>query len=185
MIMAGWCCCSYWEEWDQWQPADYTIAGESLRTQMRRLRNHASALVFLYGSDNAPPPQAEQVYLNVLAEENWPNPYLNSASDHTTPGAGRSGVKMTGPYDYVAPSYWLLDTQRGGAWGFITETSPGPAIPVAGQPPTNDAAAATSGRSAIPRGIFTPAAAASRRPTISPPRWTAATARRRTCATMP
>ena len=28
----------------------------------------------------------------------------------------------------VAPNYWLLDTQRGGAWGFITETSPGAAI---------------------------------------------------------
>ncbi len=37
---------------------------------------------------------------------------------------------MTGPYDYVAPSYWLVDTYRhGGAWGFNTETSPGPAIP--------------------------------------------------------
>jgi exo-1,4-beta-D-glucosaminidase len=38
---------------------------------------------------------------------------------------------MTGPYDYVAPSYWLTDPgKRGGAWGFNTETSPGPAIPV-------------------------------------------------------
>ena len=37
---------------------------------------------------------------------------------------------MTGPYDYVAPSYWLVDTNRyGGAYGFNTETSPGPAIP--------------------------------------------------------
>ena len=37
---------------------------------------------------------------------------------------------MTGPYDYVAPSYWLTDPgKRGGAWGFNTETSPGPAIP--------------------------------------------------------
>ena len=37
---------------------------------------------------------------------------------------------MTGPYDYVAPTYWLIDTnQNGGAWGFNTETSPGPAIP--------------------------------------------------------
>ena len=37
---------------------------------------------------------------------------------------------MTGPYDYVAPSYWLTDTNRyGGAYGFNTETSPGPAIP--------------------------------------------------------
>src|SRR5262249_8585187 len=41
---------------------------------------------------------------------------------------GASGVKMTGPYDWVAPSYWYLDTQRGGAFGFNTETGPGPAI---------------------------------------------------------
>src|SRR5208283_2363325 len=30
---------------------------------------------------------------------------------------------------YVAPSYWLLDTKNGGAHGFNTETSPGPAPP--------------------------------------------------------
>jgi exo-1,4-beta-D-glucosaminidase len=130
MIMPGWCCCSYWEQWEKWTPDDYTVAGESLRDQVRRLRNHASVFVFLYGSDNAPPPQAEQIYLKVLQEEHWPNPYLASATDATTPGAGRTGVKMTGPYDYVAPSYWLLDKKHGGAWGFITETSPGPAIPV-------------------------------------------------------
>jgi hypothetical protein len=36
---------------------------------------------------------------------------------------------MTGPYDGVPPSYWLLDTTHGGAAGFKTETSPGPAVP--------------------------------------------------------
>src|SRR5664279_367279 len=36
---------------------------------------------------------------------------------------------MTGPYEYVPPSYWLLDTKAGGAHGFNTETSPGPAPP--------------------------------------------------------
>jgi exo-1,4-beta-D-glucosaminidase len=36
---------------------------------------------------------------------------------------------MTGPYDYVPPAYWLTDQKHGGAFGFITETSPGPAIP--------------------------------------------------------
>jgi exo-1,4-beta-D-glucosaminidase len=131
LLMPGWCCCSYWEQWNNWTPDDYTVAGESLRTQVRRLRNHPSVFVFLYGSDNAPPPQAEQVYLQVFADENWPNPYLAAASDHTTPGAGQTGVKMTGPYDYVPPNYWLLDTNQGGAFGFITETSPGPAIPLA------------------------------------------------------
>jgi exo-1,4-beta-D-glucosaminidase len=42
---------------------------------------------------------------------------------------GASGVKMTGPYEYVPPVYWLADTQAGGAYGYNTETSPGPAIP--------------------------------------------------------
>jgi exo-1,4-beta-D-glucosaminidase len=36
---------------------------------------------------------------------------------------------MSGPYDYVPPDYWLLDTRAGGAYGFNTETSPGPAVP--------------------------------------------------------
>jgi exo-1,4-beta-D-glucosaminidase len=48
---------------------------------------------------------------------------------------------MTGPYDYVAPSYWLEDKPDlqprhdcnpggcGGAYGFNTETSAGPAVP--------------------------------------------------------
>src|SRR5262249_5478434 len=35
----------------------------------------------------------------------------------------------TGPYEYVPPMYWLADTQAGGAYGYNTETSPGPAIP--------------------------------------------------------
>jgi exo-1,4-beta-D-glucosaminidase len=36
---------------------------------------------------------------------------------------------MTGPYEYVAPAYWLTDKAEGGAFGFNTETSPGPAVP--------------------------------------------------------
>ena len=129
LIMPGWCTGPF-EEWDQWTAEDYPIAQESMRHQIRQLRNHPSVFVFLYGSDNAPPPAVEQLYLQVMSEENWPNPYLNSAADQTTPGAGLSGVKMTGPYDWVAPNYWLTDTSRGGAFGFITETSPGPAVPV-------------------------------------------------------
>ena len=42
---------------------------------------------------------------------------------------GQSGVKMTGPYDYVAPSIGSPTSRYGGAYGFNTETSPGPAIP--------------------------------------------------------
>ena len=130
LVMPGWCCCSYWERWRNWKPEDYRIAGESLRDQIRRLRNHASVFVFLYGSDNSPNAEAEKVYLKVFQEEHWPNPTVSSAAKATTEGAGPTGVKMTGPYEYVAPNYWLLDHERGGAFGFNTETSPGPAIPV-------------------------------------------------------
>ena len=35
---------------------------------------------------------------------------------------------MTGPYDWVPPSYWYVDVKNGGAFGFNTETGPGPAI---------------------------------------------------------
>jgi exo-1,4-beta-D-glucosaminidase len=130
MVMPGWCCCAYFEQWQRWIPDDYTVAGESLRSQLRRLRNHPSVFVFLYGSDESPPPAAEQVYLNVLQQENWPLPYISSATNRNTVGAGQTGVKMNGPYDYVPPNYWLEDTKWGGAWGFNTETSPGHAIPV-------------------------------------------------------
>jgi exo-1,4-beta-D-glucosaminidase len=71
----------------------------------------------------------ENAYLKVESETHWPNPVLSSASAASTTVTGASGVKMTGPYDYVAPSYWYLDRQHGGAYGFNTETSPGPAIP--------------------------------------------------------
>jgi len=129
LVIAGWCCCSYWERWKTWKPEDYTAAGEALRDQIRRLESHPSILTFLYGSDNSPNRQAEEVYLKVLKDEHWPNPYVSSAEEANTPGAGPTGVKMTGPYEYVAPNYWLLDHERGGAFGFNTETSPGPAIP--------------------------------------------------------
>jgi exo-1,4-beta-D-glucosaminidase len=54
---------------------------------------------------------------------------LSSAAADPTKVTGASGVKMTGPYEYVPPMYWLADTQAGGAYGYNTETSPGPAIP--------------------------------------------------------
>jgi len=38
---------------------------------------------------------------------------------------GPSGVKMSGPYSWVAPNYWLEDTENGGAFGFLTEGGPG------------------------------------------------------------
>jgi exo-1,4-beta-D-glucosaminidase len=129
LVMLGWCCCDQWEHWKNWSTDNYTVAAASLRSQMLRIRSHASLLVWLNGSDNPPPANVESTYLQIEAETHWPNPTLSSASATPTTVSGKSGVKMSGPYDYVAPSYWYVDTEHGGAFGFNTETSPGPAIP--------------------------------------------------------
>jgi exo-1,4-beta-D-glucosaminidase len=129
LVMPGWTCCDAWEKWSNWKEEQHKIAGESLRSQIRVLRNHPSVFVWLYGSDGPPPANVEKMYLGILKELNWPNPSVSSASATATTVTGLSGVKMTGPYEYVPPVYWLSDTTAGGAYGYNTETSPGPAIP--------------------------------------------------------
>jgi len=86
-------------------------------------------LDWLNGSDNPPVPEVEEMYIKILQDLDWPNPYQSSASEKPTKVTGITGVKMTGPYEYVAPNYWLLDKEHGDGYGFNTETSPGPAIP--------------------------------------------------------
>ena len=115
LIMAGWCCCSFWEQWQKWGPADLQDATEQLRSQILHLRAHPSLLVWLNGSDMPPPADVERAYLHVEKDLYWPNPVISSASARPTSVSGPSGVKMTGPYDYVPPAYWLEDKQRGGA----------------------------------------------------------------------
>ena len=129
LMMPGWTCCDAWEKWKNWKDEQHKIAGDSLRSQIRILRNHPSVFVWLYGSDNPPPADVETMYLGILKELGWPNPSVSSAAATPTTVTGKSGVKMTGPYEYVPPVYWLADTEAGGAYGYNTETSPGPAIP--------------------------------------------------------
>jgi exo-1,4-beta-D-glucosaminidase len=129
MVLAGWCCCDFWEQWRKWKENDYTIAAESLRDQLWRIRNHPSVIAWLYGSDNPPNEKSERNYLAVFKELNWPNSVLSSASAKPTKLGAPTGVRMTGPYEYVPPVYWYVDKRAGGAYSFNTETSPGPAIP--------------------------------------------------------
>ncbi len=141
LLIAGWCCCDHWEHWANWKAQDFTISEQSLRDQMYRLRGHPSLIAWLNGSDNPPPPDVEQTYLKVEKELLWPNPIVSSATAKLAGFSGESGVKMSGPYEYVAPSYWQTDSVDsthpqqcnqggcGGAYGFNTETSMGPAVP--------------------------------------------------------
>jgi exo-1,4-beta-D-glucosaminidase len=141
LVMAGWCCCDFWEHWGSWKDEDFEIAKASLRDQMYRLRSHPSMVMWLNGSDNPPPPDVEETYLKIESDMMWPNPIVSSATAKPTSITGGSGVKMSGPYEYVAPSYWASDPHLrkeentcnaggcGGAYGFNSETSMGPAIP--------------------------------------------------------
>jgi exo-1,4-beta-D-glucosaminidase len=128
LVMPGWACCQNWENWPDWTPDDLNIAVESLRSQLLRFRSHASLLVWLNGSDHAPPANVESAYLKVEAETHWPNPIIASAGARAGQN-GPTGFKMNGPYDYVPPVYWYVDRQFGGAYGFNTETGPGEDIP--------------------------------------------------------
>jgi exo-1,4-beta-D-glucosaminidase len=128
LVIPGWCCCDQWERWGGWTEENRRTAEASLRDTLLLLRHRPSVLAFWYGSDERAPADVEAMYQRVIAETAWPNPALGSASERPGLG-GPTGHKMLGPYEYVPPSYWLLDRDLGGAWGFATEVGPGKAIP--------------------------------------------------------
>ncbi len=133
MILAGWECCDKWESAAQtggapWHAADVKVAADSMASEARLLRNHPSVIGFLIGSDNAPPPPIAAMYVDTLRAANWPLPIIAAAADRATAQTGPSGMKMAGPYDWIAPAYWYAD-KLGGAFGFDSEVSAGADIP--------------------------------------------------------
>ena len=108
---------------------DIDLVAKSFADQVVWLRNHPSVFVWVFGSDMLPRPQLEKRYLSDLAVNDPTRPTLSSCQLKTSSITGSTGVKMLGPYDYVTPNYWYLDTKHGGAYGFNTETGPGPQIP--------------------------------------------------------
>ncbi|MEW2515913.1 sugar-binding domain-containing protein [Streptomyces sp. NPDC046870] len=135
LTLPGWECCDKWEgqvngseKGDPWTDADYPVARASMAAEAARLRDHPSVVSFLIGSDFAPDAKIEKTYLDALESADWPTPVVSSASDRSSPRLGGSGMKMTGPYDWVPPGYWYAK-REGGATGFNSETSAGPSIP--------------------------------------------------------
>ncbi|MHB8095062.1 MAG: glycoside hydrolase family 2 protein [Candidatus Aminicenantales bacterium] len=139
LILAGWSCQWEWEDLlgrpvDKRYggitgPEDIKLVAESWRDQVRWLRHHPSILAWLEASDLLPAPDLEKEYRKILAEEDPTRPSLASAKGWTSEISGKSGVKMLGPYDWVPPVYWYIDRTNGGAYGFNTESGPGPQIP--------------------------------------------------------
>ena len=65
-LMFGWMCCNQWEKWAQWDAEDNRVARDSLSSQIRMLRSHASAFVWANGSDGRPPPAVLDDYHRLL-----------------------------------------------------------------------------------------------------------------------
>ena len=137
-LMAGWSCQWEWENYfgkptDDFggikSPEDIKLAAQSWKDQVKWLRNHPSIFVWLEGSDLLPRPELEREYIQILSADDPTRPSLISAGGKVSALTGKSGVKMNGPYDYVPPNYWYVDTKNGGAFGFNTETGPGPQVP--------------------------------------------------------
>lgn len=140
LVMIGWSCQWEWEPYlggpvDEFggidTPAEMELITRSLRDQVVWLRNHPSILVWVLASDMLPRPALERRYRTALAEIDPSRPALASCAVGTSEVSGPTGVKMNGPYDWVSPNYWYLDRERGGAYGFNTETGPGPQPPPA------------------------------------------------------
>ncbi|MFD1045298.1 glycoside hydrolase family 2 TIM barrel-domain containing protein, partial [Kibdelosporangium lantanae] len=128
MILPGWECCSAWENYGSFNAEKNKVAGDSMESEAKRIRNHPSVMGFLIGSDNAPPSGPEKIYLDSLKRADWNLPVVASAANASSPQSGNSGMKMDGPYWWEPPAYWY-NKQLGGAFGFASEIGPGPAIP--------------------------------------------------------
>ena len=129
MLMAGWVCCSQWEQWRSWSTENQSVANSSLDTQMRALRNHPSAFLWLNSSDLVPPASNEQQEVNIETADHWPNPVVTDANYGTSSVTGLNGMREGGPYEWEPPIYFYSNTNQGGAYGFIDEASVGPSVP--------------------------------------------------------
>ena len=139
LVLTGWSCQWEWAEYlgkpiDKKyggivSPEDIALISRSFGDQVRWLRRHPSIIAWFVGSDLLPHPDLERKYIAILKQSDN-RPHLISAANTKSEVSGLSGMKMAGPYDYVAPNYWYLEQAPGGAFGFNTETGIGAQIPV-------------------------------------------------------
>lgn len=139
LVLPGWTC--HWE-WDSYlgkkcdknyggmtSPEDVILMGQYFTDQILWLRNHPSIICWFVGSDMLPLPELERNYREILRQFDKSRPLVTSAKKMNSLISGSSGMKMEGPYNYVAPSYWYDCKAPGGAVGFNTETGIGAQLP--------------------------------------------------------
>ena len=138
LALVGWSCQWEWENYCGipeiphvgciYEPKEMDLAVEYFEDQVIRLHNHASVIAWMTGSDCVPIYDLEKRYMEIYNKYEY-RPYISSAKSLKSELTGWSGSKMAGPYEYVGPDYWYLDTENGGGFGFNTETGIGANIP--------------------------------------------------------
>ena len=138
LALVGWSCQWEWENYCGLpevhhvgciiQPKEIDLAARYFEDQVIRLHNHPAVIAWMTGSDCVPVYELEKRYLETYAKYDY-RPYISSAKSLESELTGWSGSKMAGPYEYVGPDYWYLDTTNGGAFGFNTETGIGANLP--------------------------------------------------------
>lgn len=138
LALVGWSCQWEWENYygapdDEFgcvrTEHDIDLLARFFNDQIVWLRNHPGIIAWMVGSDKLPRPELEKKYLDILPQIDN-RPYIGAAKTMVSKLSGPTGMKMNGPYEYVGPNYWYIDTLYGGAFGFNTETGPGSQIPV-------------------------------------------------------
>jgi exo-1,4-beta-D-glucosaminidase len=143
LVYGGWLCCNYWESPTDWTDKDHETNYRTALTLGRQQRNHPS-VVFFSWSDEVPSAREEAGARQGFADSDFDIPLMASAEYKSTPTSGPSGMKE-GPYNWFPPSYtYSLNcsgnsganpctggafVNRGGAWAFETEASPGSTVP--------------------------------------------------------
>ncbi|MEU6969985.1 exo-beta-D-glucosaminidase [Kitasatospora aureofaciens] len=131
LLLPGWECCNKWQDRDEghgpYTAHEHEINRGSMAAVAARLRNNPSVISFLIGSDKAPSEESASDYQKALEAADWTLPVVSDINRESVLDY-RSGLKMTGPYEWVPPVYWYRKDD-GGAEGFNSETSAGPSIP--------------------------------------------------------
>jgi exo-1,4-beta-D-glucosaminidase len=144
LAMPGYQCCDHWEDFiSTWAPELRANAANQTARMARQLRTHPSVFTFFLGSDYAPDPEKEAIYLDAFRAADWETPLVPNAWYRSSAQLGPSGTKE-GSYNYTPPIYWWSNGPEtvntafgpdlpflfdGNAWGFETEASAGNTIP--------------------------------------------------------
>lgn len=138
LVLAGFSCQWEWEDYCGLKETkgfgcindsrSMDTAVKYFHDQVLWMYNHPSLIAWLTGSDRIPNKDLEERYMQTYEKYEY-RPYVCSAKGLKSEYGGLSGFKMEGPYEYVGPEYWFIDKNRGGAYGFNSETGIGANIP--------------------------------------------------------